>query len=241
MAVSRLPVSRLARPRLAVSGLAPPGPARRTRLAVPGLAGPGLASPGWSSPGAGACGGLPGPYPPPGGNHGWGRWACPSPGASDDGLSVMVLLRGTRPQNCSPIAGLPPVPLAPILARSSGVMKSSQRNSAGRPVAPGPAGRPVDPPRPGADSIMSVPTLQWLDPPRGPAVALLDQTRLPAEEKFVTCENVPRTGGRDPPPGDPRCAGARRGRRVRRGSGRLPGRRRGRPRPGCSARPGRPR
>ncbi len=38
---------------------------------------------------------------------------------------------------------------------------------------------------------MSVPTLQWLDPPRGPAVALLDQTRLPADEKIVTCENVP--------------------------------------------------
>ena len=38
---------------------------------------------------------------------------------------------------------------------------------------------------------MSVPTLQWLDPPRGPAVALLDQTRLPAEEKIFTCENVP--------------------------------------------------
>ena len=38
---------------------------------------------------------------------------------------------------------------------------------------------------------MSVPTLQWLDPPRGPAIALLDQTRLPAEEKVVTCESVP--------------------------------------------------
>lgn len=38
---------------------------------------------------------------------------------------------------------------------------------------------------------MSVPTLQWFDPPRGPAVALLDQTRLPTEEKVVTCENVP--------------------------------------------------
>ena len=38
---------------------------------------------------------------------------------------------------------------------------------------------------------MSVPTLQWLEPPRGPAVALLDQTRLPAEETVVTCENVP--------------------------------------------------
>jgi methylthioribose-1-phosphate isomerase len=38
---------------------------------------------------------------------------------------------------------------------------------------------------------MTVPTLQWLGPPRGPAVVLLDQTRLPAEEKVVTCENVP--------------------------------------------------
>ena len=38
---------------------------------------------------------------------------------------------------------------------------------------------------------MTVPTLQWLDPPRGPAVALLDQTRLPAEEQVVICENVP--------------------------------------------------
>jgi methylthioribose-1-phosphate isomerase len=38
---------------------------------------------------------------------------------------------------------------------------------------------------------MNVPTLQWLDPPRGPAVALLDQTRLPAEEKVLTCETVP--------------------------------------------------
>jgi len=38
---------------------------------------------------------------------------------------------------------------------------------------------------------MSVPTLQWLDPPRGPAVALLDQTRLPAEETVVICETVP--------------------------------------------------
>jgi methylthioribose-1-phosphate isomerase len=66
-------------------------------------------------------------------------------------------------------------------------MKSSQRNSAG--AGPGPA--PVDLARAGGQThIMSVPTLQWLDPPRGPAVALLDQTRLPAEEKVLTCENV---------------------------------------------------
>ena len=38
---------------------------------------------------------------------------------------------------------------------------------------------------------MNVPTLRWLDPPRGPAVALLDQTRLPAEETVLTCETVP--------------------------------------------------
>ena len=72
-------------------------------------------------------------------------------------------------------------------------MKSSQRNSAGLPAGrPGRGGRPVDPPQArGQTQIMSVPTLQWLDPPRGPAVALLDQTRLPAEEKIFTCENVP--------------------------------------------------
>jgi methylthioribose-1-phosphate isomerase len=72
-------------------------------------------------------------------------------------------------------------------------MKSSQRNSAGLPAGrPGPRGCPVDPPQAaGQTQIMSVPTLQWLDPPRGPAVALLDQTRLPTEEKVVTCENVP--------------------------------------------------
>jgi methylthioribose-1-phosphate isomerase len=72
-------------------------------------------------------------------------------------------------------------------------MKSSQRNRAG--LQPGPGG----PPRPPVDlarsrgqtQIMNVPTLRWLDPPRGPAVALLDQTRLPAEEKVLTCETVP--------------------------------------------------
>jgi methylthioribose-1-phosphate isomerase len=72
-------------------------------------------------------------------------------------------------------------------------MKSSQRNSAGLPAGLcGSGGRLIDPPQAGGQTqIMSVPTLQWLDPPRGPAVALLDQTRLPAEEKVVACENVP--------------------------------------------------
>jgi methylthioribose-1-phosphate isomerase len=32
--------------------------------------------------------------------------------------------------------------------------------------------------------------LRWLDPPDGPAVTLLDQTRLPAEETYLTCADV---------------------------------------------------
>jgi methylthioribose-1-phosphate isomerase len=38
---------------------------------------------------------------------------------------------------------------------------------------------------------VETPALRWLDPPDGPAIALLDQTRLPAEEAVVTCEDVP--------------------------------------------------
>ncbi|HEY2506739.1 MAG TPA: S-methyl-5-thioribose-1-phosphate isomerase [Streptosporangiaceae bacterium] len=34
-------------------------------------------------------------------------------------------------------------------------------------------------------------TLRWLDPPDGPAIMLLDQTRLPAEEAYQTCSDVP--------------------------------------------------
>jgi methylthioribose-1-phosphate isomerase len=33
--------------------------------------------------------------------------------------------------------------------------------------------------------------LRWLEPPAGPAIQLLDQTRLPAEEDFLTCADVP--------------------------------------------------
>jgi len=33
--------------------------------------------------------------------------------------------------------------------------------------------------------------LRWLEPPVGPAIQLLDQTRLPAEEVFLTCTDVP--------------------------------------------------
>jgi methylthioribose-1-phosphate isomerase len=38
---------------------------------------------------------------------------------------------------------------------------------------------------------VETPALRWLDPPEGPAVALLDQTRLPAVEAVVTCTDVP--------------------------------------------------
>ena len=38
---------------------------------------------------------------------------------------------------------------------------------------------------------MSVAVLRWVDPPAGPAIELLDQTRLPAAEVVVTCTDVP--------------------------------------------------
>jgi len=38
---------------------------------------------------------------------------------------------------------------------------------------------------------VSIPALRWVDPPEGPAIALLDQTRLPAAETVVTCRAVP--------------------------------------------------
>ena len=38
---------------------------------------------------------------------------------------------------------------------------------------------------------MSIAALRWLDPPAGPAIELLDQTRLPAVETVVTCTDVP--------------------------------------------------
>ena len=38
---------------------------------------------------------------------------------------------------------------------------------------------------------MSIVALRWLDPPAGPAIELLDQTRLPAIETTLTCTSVP--------------------------------------------------
>ena len=37
---------------------------------------------------------------------------------------------------------------------------------------------------------MRIPPLRWLDPPDGPAIELLDQTRLPATEAVLTCRDV---------------------------------------------------
>jgi len=38
---------------------------------------------------------------------------------------------------------------------------------------------------------VSTHALSWLDPPDGPAVVLLDQTRLPAQEAYLTCRDIP--------------------------------------------------
>jgi methylthioribose-1-phosphate isomerase len=38
---------------------------------------------------------------------------------------------------------------------------------------------------------VSIPALRWVDPPSGPAIELLDQTRLPAVEQILTCADVP--------------------------------------------------
>lgn len=37
---------------------------------------------------------------------------------------------------------------------------------------------------------MHIPPLRWIDPPDGPAIELLDQTRLPAAETVLTCRDV---------------------------------------------------
>ncbi len=39
--------------------------------------------------------------------------------------------------------------------------------------------------------VERIPTLRWLDPPQGPAIALLDQTLLPAEMSVLVCGDVP--------------------------------------------------
>jgi methylthioribose-1-phosphate isomerase len=38
---------------------------------------------------------------------------------------------------------------------------------------------------------LTIPALRWRDPPGGPAIELLDQTRLPGTESVVSCADVP--------------------------------------------------
>ena len=41
------------------------------------------------------------------------------------------------------------------------------------------------------EAVTALAALRWLGPPEGPAIELLDQTRLPAEEIFLRCGSVP--------------------------------------------------
>src|SRR5258708_31869312 len=52
---------------------------------------------------------------------------------------------------------------------------------------------PCSPSRPAlAQTLgMSIAVLRWVEPPAGPAIELLDQTRLPLVETIVTCRDVP--------------------------------------------------
>jgi methylthioribose-1-phosphate isomerase len=73
-----------------------------------------------------------------------------------------------------------PPPPRPAGPRRSGV---PGRIRPGRRLAnPGPATH---------TRVVSIPALRWLDPPAGPAIELLDQTRLPAQESVVRCTDVP--------------------------------------------------
>ena len=45
--------------------------------------------------------------------------------------------------------------------------------------------------RRGQTHRVSIIALRWIDPPAGPAIELLDQTRLPAVEAVVACRDVP--------------------------------------------------
>jgi len=153
-----------------------------------------------------------------------GALACPSPGRVRDDCLSWVLLRGTRPQNCSPISGLAPRPRwRPILARSGGSI-SPPSNRAGLESArcaprvlrrPGPVG--------GQTQIRNVATLRWLDPPanrRSPS-----STRPAAGRgEVLTCETVPEVCGCIRLPGGPRAPCSRGGRRSEVRAGRLPGR-----------------
>jgi methylthioribose-1-phosphate isomerase len=68
------------------------------------------------------------------------------------------------------------------------------RHDLAGPVGPDPVGPdPVGPIGPDPDSPLgsTLVALRWFGPPGGPAIQLLDQTRLPAEEVFLSCATVP--------------------------------------------------
>ena len=85
----------------------------------------------------------------------------------------------------------------------------------------------------------SLAALRWLGPPEGPAIELLDQTRLPAEEVFLTCTDVPQLVDAIAAAGGARRAAAGRGGGVRRRAGRACAATTSRRRQPRSPRPGR--
>jgi methylthioribose-1-phosphate isomerase len=71
--------------------------------------------------------------------------------------------------------------------------RAIRREPAGRAAAcPSVPGRRLANVRPPTHTHgVNIPALRWLDPPDGPAIELLDQTRLPAQESVVRCADVP--------------------------------------------------
>lgn len=41
------------------------------------------------------------------------------------------------------------------------------------------------------DGLLEIPAIRWDEPPEGPVLVLLDQTRLPAEEVELVCTDAP--------------------------------------------------
>jgi len=62
-------------------------------------------------------------------------------------------------------------------------------NRAAYEPVPGPSSRAA-PPAAQTENVRTS-ALRWLDPPAGPAIELLDQTRLPAAETVLTCTDIP--------------------------------------------------
>jgi methylthioribose-1-phosphate isomerase len=85
--------------------------------------------------------------------------------------------------------------MAPILARQRPRRESARQYRINLPkhlAWGGEPGGPLARRRPAAHTRgVETPALRWIDPPEGPAIELLDQTRLPAEERIVTCSDVP--------------------------------------------------